>query len=106
MASKHVSIPKSFTDGDTQEWFQRFKICAATDEWNNESKLLKLHVVGRRSAGGMVGIVYREHGRLHYSKEEFTIFAGLGRVCCSAHRMLMNLHVMTCEYSINHFWLC
>jgi len=42
MASKHVSIPKSFTDGDAQEWFQRFEICAAANEWNNETKLLKL----------------------------------------------------------------
>jgi len=37
MASKHVSIPKSFTDGDAQEW-----ICAATNEWNDVTKLLKL----------------------------------------------------------------
>ena len=42
MASKHVSIPKSFTDGDAQEWFQRFEICAAANEWTAATKLLKL----------------------------------------------------------------
>jgi len=41
MASKHVSIPKSSTDGDAQEWFQRFEICAAANEWNDGTKLLK-----------------------------------------------------------------
>ena len=42
MASKHVSIPKSFTDGDAQEWFQCFEICAAANEWTDATKLLKL----------------------------------------------------------------
>ena len=28
-------------------------------------------------------------------EEPYTIVAGLGRVCCSAHRMLMSLPVMT-----------
>ena len=42
MAIKHISIPKSFTDGDAQEWFQCFKICAAVNEWNDATKSLKL----------------------------------------------------------------
>ena len=42
MASKHASIPKSFTDGDAQEWLQSFEICAAANEWSNETRLLKL----------------------------------------------------------------
>ena len=42
MVSKYVSIPKSFTDDDAQEWFQRFEICAAANEWTAATKLLKL----------------------------------------------------------------
>jgi len=42
MASIHVSIPKSFTDGDAQNFYQRFKICAVANEWSNETKLFKL----------------------------------------------------------------
>ena len=42
MVSKHVSILKSFIDGDAQEWFQRFEISAAANEWTAATKLLKL----------------------------------------------------------------
>ena len=42
MANKHVSIPKSFTDGDAQEWFQHFEISATANEWTAATKLLKL----------------------------------------------------------------
>ena len=42
MAARHVSIPKSFSDGDAREWFQRFEICCSANTWNDETKALKL----------------------------------------------------------------
>ena len=33
MASKHISILKSFTDGNAQKWFQRCEICTTANEW-------------------------------------------------------------------------
>ena len=42
MAAGHVSIPKSFCEGDAREWFQRFEICAAANQWDDAKKALKL----------------------------------------------------------------
>ena len=42
MAAGHVSIPKSFCEGDAREWFQRFEICAAANQWDGAKKALKL----------------------------------------------------------------
>ena len=42
MAARHISIPKSFSDGDAREWFQRFEICCAANQWNDEAKARKL----------------------------------------------------------------
>ena len=42
MAAGHVSVPKSFSDGDAGEWFQRFEICAAANQWYGAKKALKL----------------------------------------------------------------
>ena len=37
--SGHVSVLKSFSEGDAREWFQRFEICCLMNQWNNETKL-------------------------------------------------------------------
>ncbi len=42
MASRHISVPKPFAAGDTDEWFQRFEICCRVNGWNEETKALKL----------------------------------------------------------------
>lgn len=39
---RHISLPKTFANGDISEWFKRFEICCAANEWNNASKALKL----------------------------------------------------------------
>ena len=42
MAAGHISVPKSFSDDDAHEWFQRFEICCAANQWNDEAKARKL----------------------------------------------------------------
>ena len=42
MAAQHVSIPKSFSEGDVREWFSRFEICCRANEWRDAKKALKL----------------------------------------------------------------
>ena len=42
MAARHISIPKSFSEGDAREWFSRFEICCRANGWNDEMKALKL----------------------------------------------------------------
>ena len=61
MAAQHVSIPKSFKEGDAREWFQRFKICCRANEWNDAKKALKLPTlyIGRGTLEYMVRS-YRE----------------------------------------------
>ena len=40
--NRHNSIPKSFSEGNACEWFQRFDICCQANGWNDEMKALKL----------------------------------------------------------------
>ncbi|XP_065889767.1 retroviral-like aspartic protease 1 [Dysidea avara] len=42
MATTHVSIPKSFSGGDTREWFQKFEICSNANGWDATKKTKKL----------------------------------------------------------------
>lgn len=42
MANRHISLPQVFADGDPQEWFQRFEICCTANEWDAQTKALKL----------------------------------------------------------------
>ena len=41
-SSKHISVPKTFSSGDLDEWFCRFKICCKANEWNGATKAAKL----------------------------------------------------------------
>jgi len=38
MATTHISIPKSFSGGDAQEWFQKFEICSDANGWDAVKK--------------------------------------------------------------------
>ena len=40
--NRHISIPKSFSEGNAREWFQRFDICCQANGWSDEVKALKL----------------------------------------------------------------
>ena len=41
-SNRHISIPKSFAEGNAREWFVRFDICCQANGWNDEMKALKL----------------------------------------------------------------
>ena len=40
--AKHISIPKTFSSGDVDEWFSRFEICSTANEWNAATQAAKL----------------------------------------------------------------
>lgn len=41
-ASRHVSLPTSFSKGDPLEWFQRFEICCLANDWSEEMMAKKM----------------------------------------------------------------
>ena len=41
-ARKHISVPKTFSSGDVDEWFCCFEICCKANEWNGATKAAKL----------------------------------------------------------------
>ena len=41
-AAKHISIPKTFSSGDADEWFTRFEICSMANDWNAATQAMKL----------------------------------------------------------------
>ena len=40
--NRHISIPRSFSDGNAREWFQPFEICCQANGRSDEMKALKL----------------------------------------------------------------
>ena len=42
MAVHHVSVPKSFAEGDAAEWFKRFNMGCRANEWEDSLKARKL----------------------------------------------------------------
>ncbi len=42
MADRHISIPRTFTEGDIVEWLKRFDICSKANGWNDQTKASKL----------------------------------------------------------------
>ena len=40
--AKHISIPKTFSSGDVDEWVCHFKICSTANEWNAATQAMKL----------------------------------------------------------------
>ena len=45
MAEKHISLPKHLSNGDVNEWFQRYEICCKTNGWNETTKVLKFPIL-------------------------------------------------------------
>ena len=41
-SSKHISVPKTFSSDDVDEWFCRFEICCKANEWIGATKAAKL----------------------------------------------------------------
>ena len=42
MAERYVSLPRPFSSGDVEDWFQRFDICARANGWDAGTKAKKL----------------------------------------------------------------
>ena len=40
--SKHISLPRLFSEGEPKEWFQKYEICCDANDLNNETKAKKL----------------------------------------------------------------
>ena len=41
-ASKHISLPKPFLEGNPNDWFRKYEICCVANDWGNELKAKKL----------------------------------------------------------------
>ena len=41
-SSKHISLPRIFSEGDPTEWFKCYEICCSANDWNDEMKVKKL----------------------------------------------------------------
>ena len=39
---KHISVPQPFISGYIVDWVYRFNICAKANEWNDDTKAVKL----------------------------------------------------------------
>ena len=42
MTERLISLPKPFSSGDVQEWFQRYDICCRANGWNAAAQIIKL----------------------------------------------------------------
>ena len=42
MAERHISLPKPFSSGDVEDWFQCFDICARANGWDAATNAKKL----------------------------------------------------------------
>ena len=40
--SKHISVPKLFSEGDAKEWFQQYEICCTANKWDAATWVIKL----------------------------------------------------------------
>ena len=40
--SKHISLPRQFSEGELTEWFQKYKICCDANNWDDVMKAKKL----------------------------------------------------------------
>ena len=45
-----LALPEPLQDRDAREWFKRFEVCAAANEWNEEKKLKRLPTLLRGRA--------------------------------------------------------
>ena len=70
--SKHISLPKTFSSGDVDEWFSRFEICCKANEWNGATKAAKLPTLLEGEALA-VWFELSEEDKEDYSKAKKTI---------------------------------
>ena len=42
ITSKHISLPRPFSEGDPNDWFQKYKIYCKANEWGDELRAKKL----------------------------------------------------------------
>jgi len=40
--SKHISLPRQFSEGEPTEWFQKYEICCDANDWDDAMKAKKL----------------------------------------------------------------
>ena len=50
MVDRHISVPGRFTGGDFSEWIQRFEICSAANEWDEDAMARKLPTLLEKEA--------------------------------------------------------
>eukprot|EP00731_Ephydatia_muelleri_P035282 Em0111g7a len=50
MVDRHISVPGCFTGGDFSEWIQRFEICSAANEWDEDAMARKLPTLLEKEA--------------------------------------------------------
>ena len=43
--SKHISLPRQFSEGEPTEWFQKYEICCDANDWDDTTKAKKLHTL-------------------------------------------------------------
>ena len=77
MASKHVSLPSAFSEGDLTEWFKRFEICSAANDWDDtmQAKKMPTRLEGEELA---VWLDLSEDDQKNYSEAK-KIIGRLGR---------------------------
>ena len=41
-SSKHISLPRPVSEGEPNEWFQKYEICCDVNDWDDTMKAKKL----------------------------------------------------------------
>ena len=75
-SSKHISVPKTFSSGDVNEWFCRFEICCKANEWNRVTKAAKFPTLLEGEALA-VWIKLSEEDKEDYAKAKKAIKSNL-----------------------------
>ena len=76
MASKHVSLPSAFSEGDPTEWFKRFEICSAANDWDDAMQAKKMPTLLEGEALA-VWLDLSEDDQKNYSEAKKKIIARL-----------------------------
>ena len=76
MASKHVSLPSAFSEGDPTEWFKRFEICSAANDWDDAMQAKKMPTLLEGEALA-VCLDFSEDDQKNYSEAKKKIIARL-----------------------------
>ena len=57
MAERHISLPKPFSSGDVEDWFQRFDIYAHANGWDAATNAKKLPTLLEGEAGKVTPVI-------------------------------------------------